>query len=211
MYRLFQPPPTTSVRAYLNNSQQPTRLDHCWLVVKLERGNQVARVDNLLHKHIVLGRSPRYLDHRHLLDRRVRVVTLCDPIVQSGSTILPFSLAKGPVHLYSGGLFCAVGTPQYTLGTNTVLLALAITAAVFVSLTIFTLQSKWDFSFLGAGLGVSLFLLIIWGLCMQLFGFGAQMQYLYRCASPRVRACASLAHSCIKHACVHAFWISDAD
>eukprot|EP00291_Cryptomonas_curvata_P027921 CAMPEP_0172206614 /NCGR_PEP_ID=MMETSP1050-20130122/33324_1 /TAXON_ID=233186 /ORGANISM="Cryptomonas curvata, Strain CCAP979/52" /LENGTH=235 /DNA_ID=CAMNT_0012885733 /DNA_START=184 /DNA_END=891 /DNA_ORIENTATION=- len=110
------------------------------------------------------------------------VITLCDPMVQSGSSILPFSLAKGSVHLYSGGLFCAVGTPQYTLGANTVLLALAITAAVFVSLTAFTLQSKWDFSFLGAGLGVSLFLLLIWGLSMQLFGFGAQMQYLYSLA-----------------------------
>ena len=117
------------------------------------------------------------------------VITLCDPMVQSGSSILPFSLAKGPVHLYSGGLFCAVGTPQYTLGANTVLLALAITAAVFVSLTAITLQSKWDFSFMGAGLGVSLLLLMIWGLCMQLFGFGAQMQYLYRSVCARLRAC----------------------
>ena len=35
-----------------------------------------------------------------------------------------------------------------------VLEAIFITATVFIILTIFTLQSKWDFSFMGAGLGM---------------------------------------------------------
>ena len=45
-----------------------------------------------------------------------------------------------------------------------VLEAVFITATVFIVLTVFTLQSKWDFSFLGAGLGMSLWILILWGL-----------------------------------------------
>ena len=40
--------------------------------------------------------------------------------------------------------------------------AVFITATVFILLTIFTLQSKWDFSFLGAGLGVCLWIMILW-------------------------------------------------
>merc|ERR1711988_1236185 len=41
--------------------------------------------------------------------------------------------------------------------------AFAITSLIFIALTIFTMQSKIDFSFLGAVLPVLLFTLIIWG------------------------------------------------
>jgi len=52
-----------------------------------------------------------------------------------------------------------------------VLQALFITMAVFVGLTIFTVQSKIDFSFLGAGLGVCLWILIVWGFVISIFGW----------------------------------------
>ena len=42
--------------------------------------------------------------------------------------------------------------------------AFAITSLIFIALTVFTIQSKIDFSFLGLGLGVALFGLIIWGM-----------------------------------------------
>lgn len=58
-----------------------------------------------------------------------------------------------------------------------VLEAVFITATVFVVLTLYTLQSKWDFSFLGAGLGMSLWVLILWGLFAAIFG--VQAGYVY--------------------------------
>lgn len=60
-----------------------------------------------------------------------------------------------------------------------VLEAVAITASVFIVLTIFTLQSKWDFSFMGAGLGMCLWIMILWGF----FGmnFGMQTGYIAFC------------------------------
>lgn len=58
-----------------------------------------------------------------------------------------------------------------------VLEALFITAFVFVALTVFTLQSKWDFSFMGAFLGMALLVMILWGF----FGiiFGLQTGWVY--------------------------------
>ena len=41
--------------------------------------------------------------------------------------------------------------------------AFAITSLIFIALTIFTMQSGYDFSFLGAILPILLFTLIIWG------------------------------------------------
>ena len=41
--------------------------------------------------------------------------------------------------------------------------AFAITSVIFIALTLFTVQSKWDFSFLGVGLGVALIGFITWG------------------------------------------------
>lgn len=58
--------------------------------------------------------------------------------------------------------------------------AVAITASVFVILTVYTLQSKWDFSFLGAGLGMCLWVMVLWGLSALLFG--VQAGYVYALA-----------------------------
>eukprot|EP00624_Nannochloropsis_granulata_P003116 evm.model.NODE_25904_length_47336_cov_19.557947.6 len=49
--------------------------------------------------------------------------------------------------------------------------ALAITFVVFFALTIFTFQSKIDFSFLGGILFASTWVLIIWGVIGAIFGF----------------------------------------
>ena len=49
--------------------------------------------------------------------------------------------------------------------------AIFITATVFIVLTIFTLQSKWDFSFMGAGLGMCLWIMILWGFFAAIFGY----------------------------------------
>ena len=59
-------------------------------------------------------------------------------------------------------------------------MAVGITASIFLGLTAFTFQSRWDFSYLGAGLGTTLWILIIWGICMSIFGGGELMRYLYR-------------------------------
>jgi len=51
-----------------------------------------------------------------------------------------------------------------------VLEALFITFTVFAVLTVYTLQSKHDFSFMRAGLGMSLWVLILWGIFASIFG-----------------------------------------
>jgi len=58
-----------------------------------------------------------------------------------------------------------------------VLEAVAITASVFIILTVFTLQSKIDFSFMGAGLGMGLWILILWGFFGMIFGLQTGMVY----------------------------------
>lgn len=55
--------------------------------------------------------------------------------------------------------------------------AVAITASVFVVLTVYTMQSKWDFSFMGAGLGMCLWVMILWGFFGLIFGMQAGMIY----------------------------------
>lgn len=76
----------------------------------------------------------------------------------------------------------------YLIGTITAVYAAAgasgivleatfLCATVFLVLTIFTLQSRWNFSFLGAGLGICLWVLLIWGLLALLFGFRTGMAY----------------------------------
>lgn len=47
-----------------------------------------------------------------------------------------------------------------------------LTAAIFISLTVYTLNTKTDFSFLGAGLFAGLVVLIVWGLLNMFFDFG---------------------------------------
>uniref|UniRef100_A0A7S0LL57 Transmembrane BAX inhibitor motif-containing protein 4 n=1 Tax=Coccolithus braarudii TaxID=221442 RepID=A0A7S0LL57_9EUKA len=78
-----------------------------------------------------------------------------------------------PMNLYllAGFTFCmswsvgAVCALYYTRGLGILVLeALAITASVTVGLTIYTLRSKADFSYLGAGLGSALWVLILGGL-----------------------------------------------
>jgi FtsH-binding integral membrane protein len=109
------------------------------------------------------------------------VSTVCDPMVTtSDGKVLPLSMAKGKVQLYDSYRSCAAETEQYHYGMVTVLMALGITASLFLGLTIFTFQSKWNFSFLGAGLAGSLWILLIWGFVMMFFGGGPQLQYLYR-------------------------------
>jgi len=58
-----------------------------------------------------------------------------------------------------------------------VLEAVAITASVFIVLTIYTMQSKWDFSFMGAGLGIGLWIMILWGFFAIIFGIQTGMVY----------------------------------
>ena len=67
--------------------------------------------------------------------------------------------------------YCAAGE------RGIVLEAVFLTGAIFIGLTLFTFQSKIDFSFLGAGLSMGLGALILWGL----FGliFGIQTGYVY--------------------------------
>ena len=48
--------------------------------------------------------------------------------------------------------------------------AMFLTGAIFVGLTVFTFQSKIDFSFLGAGLSMGLGALMMWGLFAMIFG-----------------------------------------
>lgn len=67
--------------------------------------------------------------------------------------------------------YCAAGYK------GIVLEAVFLTGAIFVGLTMFTFQSKIDFSFLGAGLSMGLGALILWGFFAMIFG--AQTGYVY--------------------------------
>merc|ERR1712176_1141906 len=58
-----------------------------------------------------------------------------------------------------------------------VLEAVAITASVFIVLTIYTMQTKWDFSYMRAGLGMGLWIMILWGLFAIIFGVQTGMVY----------------------------------
>jgi FtsH-binding integral membrane protein len=66
------------------------------------------------------------------------------------------------------GTVCAI---YYARGLGLVVLeALALTASVTCGLTVYTLRSKRDVSFMGAGLGASLWVLILGGLVATLTG-----------------------------------------
>lgn len=88
-------------------------------------------------------------------------------------------VTRGITRLYQGGYTCAVGTAKADDGANAVVMAALITATIFFSLTAFTMQSKIDFSFLGAGLGVSLLILCLFGLGMMIFGATPSLYYGY--------------------------------
>mmetsp|Transcript_43448 Transcript_43448/g.84891 ORF Transcript_43448/g.84891 Transcript_43448/m.84891 type:complete len:317 (+) Transcript_43448:103-1053(+) len=108
-------------------------------------------------------------------------MAVCDPMVTSGGgPPMPYSLAKaGSVALAGGTMSCAVGTPYALAGSNSVIMAAGLTASIFLALTVFTFQSKWDFSFLGAGLFATLWIFMIWGIIMACFGTSPAMQYWY--------------------------------
>jgi len=69
---------------------------------------------------------------------------------------------------YTVGVVCAAYS---TAGMGGIVLeALVLTMSVFIGLTIFTFQSKIDFSFLGAGLYSALWILVFWGIIQLMFG-----------------------------------------
>ena len=77
-------------------------------------------------------------------------------------------LAWTVIEAYTIGVVCAAYTAA---GQGYVVIeALVLTLAVFGCLTLFTMQSKIDFSFLGAGLSSALWILILWGFFAYLFG-----------------------------------------
>eukprot|EP01084_Bolivina_argentea_P267504 454081_1 len=79
------------------------------------------------------------------------------------------------IEAYTIGVICGM---YVAAGYEKVVIeAFVLTIVLFISLTIFTMQSKWDFSFLGAGLFACLWILIIWGIINFIFGF--QMIWLY--------------------------------
>ena len=87
-------------------------------------------------------------------------------------------------------LFAFTAAMSYTLGVvcttyaanglgDLVVEAFAITSLVFIALTIFTMQSKIDFSFLGVVLPICLFTFLIWGLFSMLAFPSFAMQQTY--------------------------------
>ena len=86
---------------------------------------------------------------------------------------------KEPENMYLLGAFTLV--EAFLVGSVTtaycasgqrgiVLEALFLTGAIFIGLTMFTFQSKIDFSFLGAALSMGLGALILWGFFAMIFG-----------------------------------------
>ena len=102
----------------------------------------------------------------------------CNGVCVRGS-MAKSSRTPGIIKLYQGGYTCAVGTAKADDGANAVVMAALITATIFFSLKVFTMQSKIDFSFLGAGLAVSLLILCLFGLGMMIFGATPSLYYGY--------------------------------
>ena len=74
----------------------------------------------------------------------------------------------------------AVCTMYYATGSGILVLeAFAITSVVFVGLTLFTMQSKINFDFLGPGLFAGLLVLITWGFFVNFFFDSFVTQQLY--------------------------------
>jgi FtsH-binding integral membrane protein len=92
---------------------------------------------------------------------------------------------KSPQNMYLLAAFTFV--EAFMVGTVTtayaeenagiVLEAVFLTGAIFIGLTVFTFQSKIDFSFLGAFLSMGLGALILWGFFAMLFGVGTGYVY----------------------------------
>ena len=92
---------------------------------------------------------------------------------------------KSPQNMYLLAAFTFV--EAFMVGTVTtayaeenagiVLEAVFLTGAIFIGLTVFTFQSKIDFSFLGAFLSMGLGALILWGFFAMIFGVGTGYVY----------------------------------
>ena len=115
-------------------------------------------------------------------------VAMCDPMVKTtAGDVLPLSVAltggtpKGMnlVSSRSNRVSCAVDSAKAESGSNAVLMAAAITSVIFVCLTGFTMQSKIDFSFLGAGLFACLMIMMLFSFGMMCFGFNADLYFGY--------------------------------
>ena len=52
-----------------------------------------------------------------------------------------------------------------------------LTFTIFLGLTIFTFQSKIDFSFMGGALSLGLCVLVVWGIMSALFGWHSHFVY----------------------------------
>ena len=76
---------------------------------------------------------------------------------------------------YTIGLVCSIYSA--TGNTELVVQAFGITFSVFIILTIFCFQTKYNFSFLGVGLGCCLWILLIWGIIASIIGFSTGFLY----------------------------------
>ncbi|XP_023701979.2 protein lifeguard 1 [Cryptotermes secundus] len=79
-----------------------------------------------------------------------------------------FTLAEGVM----------LGVAASTFDTDAVLMAVGLCAAVCFGLTIFAMQTKWDFTVMGGGLFVALIILIIFGI-VAIFIPGKIMNLIY--------------------------------
>jgi len=78
---------------------------------------------------------------------------------------------------YTVGVICAMYQAN---GMGLIVLqALMLTAAIFISLSAYTLTSKKDFTFLGAGLSAGLIVLIFWGLLNMFFPFNMGFRMVF--------------------------------
>ncbi len=93
---------------------------------------------------------------------------------------------KEPENMYLLGAFTlveaflvgSVTTAYCATGQRGIVLeAVFLTGAIFIGLTLFTFQSKIDFSFLGAALSMGLGALVLWGFFALIFGI--QTGYVY--------------------------------
>jgi len=125
------------------------------------------------------------------LPTHVYVLTHTWPVILSIvlSFVLIFALMhmkdKSPENMYLLAAFTFV--EAFMVGTVTtlyaernagiVLEAVFLTGAIFIGLTVFTFQSKIDFSFLGAFLSMGLGALILWGFFAIIFGVGTGYVY----------------------------------
>ncbi|ORY06187.1 UPF0005-domain-containing protein, partial [Basidiobolus meristosporus CBS 931.73] len=89
---------------------------------------------------------------------------------------------SSPLNLYLLGAFTlleaySVGTVITFYSSKVVLQALIITFALFIGLTLFTMQSKYDFSGMGPMLGIVLWLVVIASFVQIFFPFSNGVQF----------------------------------